>query len=273
MKSILKLVLLFLLFINYNCKRSIDPIEEGYIELKYIELFNQPVNSIAVTVANVLNVYPVSAIDTLNNSYDSGIEYRYTTSDGAQLSIWTDSLNMTQKIIYNFARYGNSNEFTYEKNVADSLFLSTVKKLGIEVSGKDYFNSTKRYGNYFQIEAGQKYQNKKLWPKLEAELAGDTTRINYMEIYRWYLNLDVIRQMISDEELKNIAYNHWVSSGESVEFDNIENDDFYGINNKLCKRFSYVKWGSQCPPLVINTCIDIQRGDIVLSYTSVNGPR
>jgi len=275
MKNKLKFaMLLFLFFFNaYNCSRSIDPLEDGYAELKCIELFNKPVEAIAQTVAKVLNVYPVSLIDTIYHpSPSNDLEYRYITSDSVKFSVRTDSMGIPQYITYNYIYYGNSKEFTYEKNEADSLFLSIIKKLGILPSEKDYFSSSKKYPYYFQINFGQKYQNINLWPQMEAGIAGDTKKINYIIIYNWYLNLDDIKQLISNEELKNIAYNYWISSGDSLEFDDIEVDDFMIENNKLCRRFFFVK-GHQRPSLLSNTCIDIQSGEVVFSYLSRSGPR
>ncbi|MEJ2049310.1 MAG: hypothetical protein P8Y60_05600 [Calditrichota bacterium] len=107
---------------------------------------------------------------------------------------------------------------------------------------------------------------------MKAEIAGDTMKINYLTIYPWYLNLDEIRQLISDEDFKNIVYNYLVSSGESM----VSNEVFYDVfcveKNKLCKRFRYKK-GLQQPPLVIYKYIDIQSGEIVVSYTSTDSDR
>ena len=140
MKKIFKsktlLPVLFLAFCNGQHPTNVT--EDGYIELECIELFNKPVNFIAVTVATVLNVYPVSFIDIVHYpSHNNHKGYRYITSGGAELSIWIDSLDITLAIIYNFVRYGNSNEFTCEKYEADSLFMLIIKELGIIPSEKD----------------------------------------------------------------------------------------------------------------------------------------
>jgi len=267
----IRLITILLILIIQNCKKIVDSEENNYIKLEVVELFSKPIDSISVKIAETLNVGPLTFDKIISTQYrpekyllKQG--YQYLTGDSATIIIWTDSSDQAFEINY-FHEVGvGYNSFTYEKSVVDSFLFSTLMKAGIEqYIISDLASHTTNLTSYIQIRMGQKYQDTML-PQIKAEITGDTIKFNYLFLFRLYENLNKIEQLVSNEKLKSIVFVNLKKQGEELSIEELIGSGYDVIQDKLCKRFRYIKWGSGIPPLEIHTYIDIQNGKVIYKH-------
>lgn len=275
--QILKLFILFsIVALFVSCDKTPTEVntKNTYTELKLLDLFSYSKDSISNSLAKALHVYPISfqkIVSTNDLSLKTGIQwikegYEYYTNDSAKITVWTDSSNQPYQVAYELERLGTSADWSYEQNKADSLILSVLENIGIDVTEEASFKSDKyamASNHWYNIELYQKFKDETLeYPFIHAEVEGGVAQINFLCIHRWYVNLNEVNQLVADDELKKIAMNYFNSSKEVLmPPDSIEIFDVDIISNKVCKRL-----GSAIIDVhgsTMNLYIDIQDGNIV----------
>lgn len=253
-KEITYFVYFLLIIFLHQCRTSSESIDsnkqEIYTNLDFISFFKISKDSIANSLAQVIKVNPIAfnkICTTDELTPKTGMQwikegYEYLTNNNAKITIWTDHSDQPYLVTYNLMRLGNSEDWLYEQYKADSLVINILNSVGIFFDGSEESTSGKYAmgpnAKWFNIELCQKFQDQPInYPKIFSEVEGDTVRINFLYLHKWYTNLGEVKKSISDNDLINIAYNYFSSSSEVISLpDTIEVFDLNIVDDKMCKR-------------------------------------
>ncbi len=243
-----------------------------YTELKVADIFACSKDSIAGSVATALHVSPVSfhtVVSTNDLPITTGVQwikegYQYTANDSGKITIWTDSAGLPYELTYEYRRRGIAPDWSIDRSEVDSLVISTLAAVGIASTGEAAYQSdqyAQASSHWYNISLHQKFNGTALsYPFIQCEVEGDTARINFLCFHRWYVNLNEIQRLKTDDELRSDAKRYFITSGITPP-DSIRVLDMNIVKDELCKRLGSAiidPYG-----VIVNLYIDIQNGNIV----------
>ena len=273
---LLQSALIAFCFILTSCEKNRDKSISEYINLKYVDFFKLPGYKIVDSIASLLKIKPLVYHAIANNGTEplelAGIRWikegkKYVNIDGQSIILWTDSSDKLVTISYLYYRHAKTNTWNNNEihlhNTANNIF----KGFGfVQKPNEDYILLKAAAGinniKYYDLRCNQTFHTDTIqFPKMHAELDGDTCRINYLMIPVWYTNLNDINTYLSDKEMEDIAKNFFMAkySGKSY---TIRNEGFQIVSHKLCKAFDTLAINGRGIYIVY---IDIQTGEIVFN--------
>lgn len=252
-----------------------------YIDLHYIDLMHKSCQETAEDVAGILDVLPAVfkrkvPVDgqSVGLGWEAGMKlinegYEYTTTNGAQLTIWVDADDQPCAVTYLLKRRGTSADWSCDQEAVNTKIRSIVNRLGIDLSGSEDFslnkNAAGRDAHWYDLAIKQKFGETTLsYPGIYAEIEGGTGEVNFLKIHRWYPDLNEITVILSDEQLRERAVSYYGSSQEVISVPvqaAVAVEGFYLIRDKLCKKVGGAvidEWGS-----TLYLFIDVQSGEVV----------
>jgi len=244
-----------------------------------IDFMHQSHQKIAGDLAGLLGVLPTTfhqkvSIDrqSVGLGWEGGMKwiregYEYTTVNGALLTIWVDPNSQPYAVTYILKRRGTSSGWSYDQGEVLAKVKSILSPLGITFTQSTDLSLNKssagRDNRWYDLAIKQKFGDTTLlYPGVFGEIEGDTGEINFLKIYRWYPDLNEIKVILSDEDLKERARNYYASSQEvtSVPAD-LTVGGFYLVKDRLCKRVGGAivdEWGT-----TQYLYLDVQNAEIV----------
>jgi hypothetical protein len=270
----LLLALVAFSFILISCEKNKEKSKNTYVNLEYIDFFKLTNTKMVDSIASILKIKPFAYEGLVANNGIEPVELagtrwvkegkKYTNADGQSIILWIDSLDNLSTITYLYYRQSKSNSWNNTEiqldNTAKNIFLG----IGfVQKPNEDYIIMQVGGGihkKWYDIWCNQTFNTDTIqFPKFQAEIEGDTCRINFLMIPVWYTNLNDINVSWSDNEMVNIANNFIITKYGGSGY-TIGNEGYQIVSHKLCKAFG--AW-------IINTrgkymvYIDVQTGEIV----------
>ncbi len=270
MKKTLSLTLLLLvasLYFSCSKKSSTGNNPPTVTTLDYVAFMKYPYDTIADSLAGILNVTPLSFNQKVAGIRWTKEGYEYTATNEAKVTVWVDTNDQPYFVSYLLRRGGTSDDWSYDQDKADSTIISILGQTGISLDGTEDFISKKyaagHHKHWYHIMLSQTFRDTALYyPYILAEVEGNTGKVNYLGIHRWYLNLSEIENVLSYDDLNVIAIDYYRANDEVISLpDSIRILGLYIINDMLCKKVGSAiidEWGS-----TLDLFIDIQTGEIV----------
>lgn len=272
-KVILLFSLITLIIIPFGCDKN-DNSDKDYIVLESFNFFKLPDNVIVDSIASILDINAFAyegIVDRWEENHGvAGCNWikegkKYVNTDGQSIIIWEDSLANLNTITYLHYRKSKSDSWSNDITKLEKYLDNIFSGLGlIQKSNENYLINKSAGGTqnikWYDVLCNHTFNTDTIaHPVFQAELEGDTCKINYLMIQVWYTNLDDINTYLSDIAMEENAKNFFVENYEGTS-DAVENIGYWIIYKKLCKAFETRIAGESGSYRVY---IDIQTGEIV----------
>ncbi|MFH1051914.1 MAG: hypothetical protein V1779_13415 [bacterium] len=279
MKSVTKTaaitILIFIVILFVNCKEdntSADNIT-NYIKLEYSGFMKLPKEVIADSIAKIMNLGQLTINEEFHGLiYHDNLKcfiekgYEYIADNGDKIRIWIGLDGKPLYADYYHRRGGDAEELTLEKSIALETFIANLAKLDVVMLSSDNiscYGSQSWNGTYYEMYYKQSYKDNVIGlPYFFSEIEGDTNRVNFLSITRFYTNINEITDVLSFDKLKVKAIEYYQNKCNVISIrEELKTEGYYIIEDKLCVKIGSAtkdEWGSQ-----LYLFIDIQNGEIV----------
>lgn len=265
-------LVLFAFFALISCEKNEDKPKNDSINLEVVDFFKLSDYEIIDSISNLLDIKNFTYDGVVDKwEQDHGVAgyswikegNKYVNSDGQSIILWTDSLENLSTITYLHYRHSISDSWNNDeievKNYIDNIFsgLGLIQKLN-----EEYLINESSGGNikWYDLMCNQTIHSDTIThPIFNAEIEGDTCKINYLMIPIWYENLNDINSEISLNDLMEKASDFFIFNYDGIS-DSFANKGYWVVYNKLCYVFDAKKPGERGTYRVF---IDVQTGEIV----------
>jgi len=266
-------------FALVSCEKNKEKNKSEYVNLEYVDFFKLPDTKIVDSIASILNIKPFAYEGIANNGIEpvglAGIRWikegkEYINTDGQSIVLWVDSLDNLATITYLLYRQSKTNSWNNDEIQLDNTVKNIFSGFGfIQKPNENYVLIKADVGikniKYYDLKCNQTFHADTIqFPELQAEIEGDTCRINYLMIPVWYTNLNDIITYLSDNEMGSIAKNFIIAKYGGSGYI-MGNEGFHIVDHKLCKAFDTGVIDNRGRYIVY---IDIQTGEIVFNTIS-----
>lgn len=258
-----------------SCSKD-ENTENNYTSLEIADFFKLPDKVMVDSIAGMLSLKPFSYLSTTYPTLEGvsmgGIDWissgeKYVNDDEQSIILWFDDEQNIAYITYCDYRQAKSGDWGGIEGQINESLSTLFSSMGFVQKNTENFSLLSCAAGikgikWYAAECIQTYNNDTLeYPSFEAEIEGDTCKINFMKIPVWYKNLDAVSPVLNEEEMKNTVHEYFLNNPDVLSIsDKISLEGYRVVHNRLCRRAGSAvidEYGS-----LMQAFIDIQDGNI-----------